>query len=141
MRSCRTVSWRMRLHEIVGQDLQVRRPDMDRADIFADRLVKLLADRGDLVPQRLHAGARRIVAVDARQVEVSEDLLDREAGGLALAGDVQRRDGVVHPAVQAQFRGEAVRFLVRLVSRLAHRGVRMYIEEELRLREKLLAPP
>ena len=134
------VPGRMRLHEIVGQALEVRGPDVDRANVLADGLVKLLADRGDLVPQRLDAGARRIVAVDARQVKVSEDLLDGEAGGRGLAGDVQRREGVVHIAVQAQFRGEPVRFLIRLVSRLTHRGVRMHIEEELRLRQQLFEP-
>src|SRR2546425_1817939 len=130
----------MRLHEIVGKALEVRGLDVNRANVLADGLVKLLADRGDLVAQRLHAGARRVVAVDARQMEVSEDLLDREAGGWVLVGQVQRRDGVEHRAVQAQFRGEAVGFLVRLVSRLAHRGVRMHIEEELRLGEKLFEP-
>src|SRR5207245_2945867 len=128
-------------HEIVGQALQVRGLDADRTNVLADGLVKLLADRGDLVAQRLHAGARRIVAVDARQVKVSKDLLDREAGGRAFAGHVQRRDGVVDLAVQAQFRGEPVRFLIRLVSRLTHRGFRIHIEEELRLGEKLLEPP
>src|SRR2546425_9766341 len=130
----------MRLHEIVGKALEVRGLDVNRANVLADGLVKLLADRGDLVAQRLPAGARRIVPVDARQMEVSEDLLDREAGGWVLVGHVQRRDGVEHRAVQAQFRGEAVGFLVRLVSRLTHRGFRMHIEEELRLGEKLLEP-
>ena len=139
-RDLAVVARRMRLHEIVGQALEVRRSHADRADILADVLVELLADRGDLVPQGLYAGPRRVVAVDAREVEVSEDLGHREAGGVRFAGHIERRDGVVHVAVQAQFRGEPVRFLVRVVSGLTHRGVRMHIEEELRLREEFLEP-
>src|SRR5436309_10313678 len=131
---------RMGLHEILGQAFEVRGPHMDGADVLADRLVKLLADRGDLVAQPLHASARRIVAVDARQVEISEDLLERETGGRVLAGNVERREGIVHLAVQAQFRGEPVGLLIRLVSGLTHRGVRMHIEEELRLGEELFEP-
>src|SRR6266705_1068937 len=71
-------------------------------------------------------------------MEVSEVLHHRVAGGLWLARHVERRKGVEQVAVQAELRGEAIRRLKGFVSRLAHGGLRMDVEEELRLRQEFL---
>src|SRR5207247_6838938 len=50
---------RMALDEVLRKSIELaRRVDVDRADVFADDPIEVLADRRDLVPQRLYPGAR-----------------------------------------------------------------------------------
>src|SRR5438132_13788688 len=139
-RDLAVVPGRVRLHEVFGEAVEVGRCDANRTNVLADVLVELLSDRRDLVSQRFHLGPRSVVAVHAGQVEIPEDLRYRVAGGLRFERDVERGEGIKQLAVQAQFRGEAIRLLKRFVSRLAHRGIRMDVEEELRLGEQLFEP-
>ena len=67
---------RVRAHEVVGQAVEVRRIELERADVRGDVRVELLAELDQLLAQRLHAGARGVVLVDAGAPEVAQRLLD-----------------------------------------------------------------
>ena len=125
---------RMGPHEVVREAREVLRAvDLDRPDVFSDRAIEVLPDRGHLVAQFLDPRPGGLVLVDARETEVSEDFSHRELRVRVLARHVEADERIVEGPVQREVRREALRLLVPFVRRRPDRGVRMDVEQELRL--------
>ena len=86
----------MGLHEVVREAREVLRAiDLDRPDVFSDRAIEVLPDRGHLVAQFLDPRPGGLVLVDARETEVPEDFSHRELRVRVLARHVEADERIV----------------------------------------------
>ena len=117
--------------EVRGQPLELARVrDRDPALVGADVAGELLPDRHQLVRQLAHPLPGGLVAVHAREPEFPQRLLDVVPGGAVRARQVERRERVVHPAVERQLGAVGRGALRHLLGGVAQRRVGVHVLDQ-----------
>ena len=108
--------------------------ELERAHVARDVLVELLAELDQLLAQRLDAGARRLVLVDAGAAGSRAASSRRSSGSPRRRRRRRSRPAVVDAAVERQLGGERADLLLAGVGGVAHGGVRVGFAAQARAR-------